>query len=73
MRRNKSLSDVAKLLAEFPLSTIDNTHTGPSVTSRKGSKTCGYFFGSDVLSCLTTNNSKTTHNWIIKIVVMHSA
>ena len=71
--RNKSLSDVPQLLAEFLLSTIDNTGTGPSVTSHNGSDTCGYFFGSDVSSCLTDNNSKTTYNWIIKIVVMHSA
>ena len=41
--RNKSLSDAAKLVAESPLST-DDMHTGPSVTSRKGSKTCGYLF-----------------------------
>ena len=70
MESNKLLSDVAILLAESPISTIDNTRTGPSVTSRKGSKTSCYFFGSDVLSCLANNNSKT---WNMKIVVMHSA
>ena len=33
LERSKSLSDVVKLLAESPLSAIDNTHTGPLVTS----------------------------------------
>ena len=33
--RSKSLSDVVKLLAESPLSAIDNTRTGPLVTSTR--------------------------------------
>ena len=61
VERNKSLSDVAKLLAESPLYAIDNTHTGPSVMSQKGSKACGYFCGSDILQCLTFSNSVKTH------------
>ena len=50
---NELLSDVAKLLAQFPLSAIDNMCTGPSVTSRNGLKACGCFRGSDILQSLT--------------------
>ena len=49
MQRNRLLN--------FHLSTIDNMRTGPSVTSRKGSKTCGYFFESNILSCLTNSDA----------------
>ena len=66
--RNELLSDVAKLLAESPLSAIDNIRTGPSVMSPKA---CGCFCGSDILQCLTLNNSVKTHNLIIKFVVVH--
>ena len=61
------------LNVEFSLSAIDYMHVGSSVTSRKKSDVCGLFFGSDVLPCLTSYNSKTTHDKIIKIVAMHSA
>ena len=71
--RSKSLFYATQLLAEFSLSAIDYTRTGPSVTSRKRSDICGLFFGSDVFLCLSGNNLKTTHNKIIKIVFMHSA
>ena len=46
---------------------------GPLVTSWKRYDICSLFFGSDILPCLTSNNLKTTHDDIIKIVVMHSA
>ena len=66
------LSDIAKLLAESPLSAIDNTRIGPLVTSRSASKACGCFCGNDVLQCLTLNNSVKTHNKLItKFVVVH--
>ena len=42
--------------------------TGLSVTSWKRSKTCDYFFGSDILTCLTSDNTKT-----IGLYVMHFA
>ena len=71
MERNKSLSDVAKLLAESPLSAIDNMRTGPLVTLQNGSKDCGFFSASDVLQCLMLNNSVKRHNLIIKFVVVH--
>ena len=61
------------LIVEFSLSAIDYTRIGSSVTSRKKSDICGLFFDSDVLPCLTSYSLKTTHDKIIKIVVMHSA
>ena len=57
----------------FSTFAIDNTHNRAfhDVTPRP--RTCGCYCGSDVLQCLTNDNSKTTYNWITKIVAIHFA